>query len=175
MCDPCEQMCCSPCCDPCSPPSCCDPCCPPSCSLMCPPDCLPMCPPCPSPCSPCPPMCSPCPSPCSPCSPCPPACDPCCPPKRCKSRELRGGVLLTNCDCVKRNGLQLDCPRTECKGRPCCTVKPWPLCCPSKYTWRYSNVTMGKPTNPPRPGCKPRGNGTCNPCVASFDPCCNDC
>ena len=95
--------------------------------------------------------------------------------QRCKSRELRGGVLMTSCECPKRNGLQLDCPRTECKGRPCCTVQPWPLCCPSKYNWRYTNVTMGKPTNPRRPACKPKSNGTCNPCVVKFDPCCNDC
>ncbi|KAL7023864.1 hypothetical protein ACKWTF_012819 [Chironomus riparius] len=162
MCDPCEQMCCpsdcSPYCDPCSPPMTCEPYCSP-CQPMYQSDCMPMC-------SPCQPMCQPS---------CAPACDPCCPPKRCKSRELKGSVLLTSCECVKRNGLQLDCPRTECKGRPCCTVKPWPLCCPSKYTWRYTNVTMGKATNPARPACKPKSNGTCNPCVASYDPCCNDC
>ena len=95
--------------------------------------------------------------------------------QRCKSRELKGSVLLTSCDCVKRNGLQYDCPRTECKGRPCCTVKPWPACCPSKYTWRYKHVTMGKATNPPRADCTPKSDGTCNPCVVDFDSCYNDC
>lgn len=60
-------------------------------------------------------MCDPC---CDPCyDPCcgGGACGPCCPPKRCKSRELRGGVLYVRCDCVKRNGLQYECPRSSCK------------------------------------------------------------
>lgn len=91
--------------------------------------------------------------------------------QRCKSRELKGSVLITQCECVKRNGLQLDCPRTECHGRPCCTTKPWPSCCPSKYMWRYTNVTMGKATNArPSRSCKPKGS--CNPCVIE-GPCCD--
>lgn len=91
--------------------------------------------------------------------------------QRCKSRELKGSVLITQCECIKRNGLQLDCPRTECHGRPCCTTKPWPSCCPSKYMWRYTNVTMGKPTNAgPSKECRPKPSN-CNPCVVP-DPCC---
>ena len=90
--------------------------------------------------------------------------------QRCKSRELKGSVLITQCECVKRNGLQLDCPRSECHGRPMCTTKPWAACCPSNYMWRYTNVTMGKPTNPrPSEICRAKGP-TCNPCVID-DPC----
>lgn len=138
-------------------------------------------------------MCDPCcpiPDCCMPCGPC---CPPTCPPRvrrawkrsqlkgteiphsslsllqRCPSRELKGSVLLTSCECVKRNGLQLDCPRSECHGRPLCSTNPIPSCCPSKYTWRYTNVTMGKPTfTAPKPQrCQPQ---CCDPCC--FDPCC---
>ena len=51
---------------------------------------------------------------------------------------------MTQCECVKRNGLQLDCPKKECRGQPCCSTKPYPLCCPSKYHWKLANKTMGK-------------------------------
>ncbi|KAK6642648.1 hypothetical protein RUM43_004150 [Polyplax serrata] len=50
---------------------------------------------------------------------------------RCESRELRGGNLYQCCQCNKRNGLQHDCPRTPCQGRPACLTKPWPDCWPS--------------------------------------------
>ena len=36
--------------------------------------------------------------------------------KPCKSRELVGSVLYTDCDCYKRNGLQDSCPRKGCGG-----------------------------------------------------------
>lgn len=90
--------------------------------------------------------------------------------QRCKSRELRSSVLMTHCDCVRKNGLQYDCPRRGCGGRPCCITKPYPLCCPSSYSWRYANVTFGKPTtiSQPKPECKPVVKN-CNPCVV--DPC----
>lgn len=68
--------------------------------------------------------------------------------KKCKSRELRAGVLYKTCECTKRNGLQHDCPRTECQGRPECLSKPKANCCPSKFGRRFANVTMGKKTNP---------------------------
>lgn len=67
---------------------------------------------------------------------------------RCKSRELRGGVFHMNCECVKRNGLQYDCPRTECQGRPKCMRQPFARCCPAKYGSRFANIAMGKRTNP---------------------------
>lgn len=87
--------------------------------------------------------------------------------QRCKSRELRGGNLLTNCDCVKRNGLQTDCPRSECRGRPLCITKPIPICCPSKYMWRYANVTMGKSAYPTsnKSGCPSSKANDCNSCT----------
>ncbi|EFN69692.1 hypothetical protein EAG_11822, partial [Camponotus floridanus] len=34
--------------------------------------------------------------------------------KKVKSIELRGGILYTDCDCYRRNGLQYDCSRTLC-------------------------------------------------------------
>lgn len=67
---------------------------------------------------------------------------------KCKSRELRAGILYTTCGCCRRNGLQYDCPRSECQGRKICLVKPFPKCCPSQYGNRFANVIMGKSTNP---------------------------
>ncbi|GLV34417.1 uncharacterized protein CBL_09665 [Carabus blaptoides fortunei] len=52
--------------------------------------------------------------------------------KRAKSRELRAGILYVGCDCEKRNGLQDQCPRSECQGRPPCLTKP-PTCPPSEF------------------------------------------
>uniref|UniRef100_A0A0A9WTF0 Chaperone protein DnaJ n=1 Tax=Lygus hesperus TaxID=30085 RepID=A0A0A9WTF0_LYGHE len=49
---------------------------------------------------------------------------------RVPSRELIGGILVPSCDCTKRNGLQDDCRRTQCKGRPWCLTEPWPDCPP---------------------------------------------
>lgn len=56
-------------------------------------------------------------SPCVPCGPIGPCANSCCPPRPCKSRELRGGVLIPGCHCTKRNGLQDNCPRWECQVR----------------------------------------------------------
>ena len=50
----------------------------------------------------------------------------------CKSRELRGGVLSTDCFCLRRNGLQYDCRRTGCQNSPLCSVLPAPVCEPSQ-------------------------------------------
>uniref|UniRef100_A0A336MAT8 CSON014550 protein n=1 Tax=Culicoides sonorensis TaxID=179676 RepID=A0A336MAT8_CULSO len=108
----------------------------------------------------------------------------CCPPKRCRSRELRGGILYTRCDCVKRNGLQYDCPRACCQGQACCRTKPEPRCCPSKFMGRYENMTMGKPSHPGSiqkrthcdPCCPPMGYSPCSSdpmecCVGPCGPC----
>lgn len=65
-----------------------------------------------------------------------------------RSRELRGGNLMTNCNCTRRNGLQYDCPRSECQGREICLTKPYPKCCPSLFGNRFESVSMGKRTNP---------------------------
>uniref|UniRef100_A0AAG5DNL4 IGFBP N-terminal domain-containing protein n=1 Tax=Anopheles atroparvus TaxID=41427 RepID=A0AAG5DNL4_ANOAO len=124
-------------------------------------------------------MCDPCCGPCDPCY----SCYPSCLPKPCKSRELRGGVLISNCECLKRNGLQHDCPRTECQGKSCCLTKPEAGCCPSQWSRRYRFVTMGKKSNPiqvPPQCCLPTGGGGCNPCpidptrcpATCYDPCC---
>ncbi|XP_014276877.1 uncharacterized protein [Halyomorpha halys] len=50
--------------------------------------------------------------------------------KRVKSKELIGSQLYKNCDCIKRNGLQDDCPRFQCRGRGWCKEQPFPLCPP---------------------------------------------
>lgn len=50
----------------------------------------------------------------------------------CKSRELRGGILSTDCFCLRRNGLQYDCRRTGCQNSPLCSVLPAPVCEPSQ-------------------------------------------
>uniref|UniRef100_A0A1B6CBS9 Uncharacterized protein n=1 Tax=Clastoptera arizonana TaxID=38151 RepID=A0A1B6CBS9_9HEMI len=47
------------------------------------------------------------------------------------SRELLGGDLKIGCDCTKRNGLQDDCQRLQCRGQPACLEKPDPYCFPS--------------------------------------------
>lgn len=67
---------------------------------------------------------------------------------RCKSRELRGGILYTSCGCSRRNGLQYDCQRSACQGRKVCVRKPFPKCCPSHYGNRFADATMGKSSNP---------------------------
>ena len=51
--------------------------------------------------------------------------------KEVKSRELVGGFLYSGCDCNRRNGLQHDCKRMLCRGRPECLTKPEPMCIPS--------------------------------------------
>lgn len=52
-------------------------------------------------------------------------------PRPAASVELRCGVLYSGCQCVKRDGLQQDCPRSECQGRPACLAYPAPTCVPS--------------------------------------------
>jgi hypothetical protein len=47
-----------------------------------------------------------------------------------REQELRGGVYYNRCDCSRRNGLQNDCQRSECQGRPACLTNP-PMCIPS--------------------------------------------
>ncbi|KAK9512458.1 hypothetical protein O3M35_000889 [Rhynocoris fuscipes] len=68
---------------------------------------------------------------------------------RYKSQELRGGKLYSGCYCWKKNGMQDDCPRWDCAGRPECRVKPLPVCPPSMNPpicgVRKPNLYHGKP------------------------------
>lgn len=64
-----------------------------------------------------------------------------------RSRELRGGRLISSCNCVRRNGLQDDCERSECQGRSKCLTRPFPKCCPSIFANRFEAISMGKRTN----------------------------
>ncbi|XP_022908044.1 uncharacterized protein [Onthophagus taurus] len=214
-----DDKCCTPCipCPP--PPGCPPPCgpsgdCPPPGSPCCPPpgkmEPVPMIypPPGPPPCvPPCLPICTPTPPPCVPvCNPNPEPqpCVPCNPPqmmvcyrlpqkgidlKGCKSRELRASILYMSCDCIKRNGLQDDCPRWECHGACECLTLPDPSCCPGRcaivhrdgpfvhrkngleeYQCYPAYVKMPggpSPCSPPivpAPGCPP--GGPCVPLVA---------
>ena len=45
--------------------------------------------------------------------------------------ELRGSKMYVGCDCLKRNGMQHDCPRNECQGKKECLKFPAPVCQPS--------------------------------------------
>ncbi|XP_052873249.1 keratin-associated protein 5-4-like [Anopheles cruzii] len=117
-------------------------------------------------------MCDPCCGPCDPCYPCYPC-------RPCKSRELRGGNLIMSCECLKRNGLQHDCPRWECQAKPCCLTKPEATCCPSRWARRYRFLTMGRKSKFDCPALKTvsTAGGGCNPCTVGpcsspCDPCC---
>uniref|UniRef100_A0A1B6DSW3 Uncharacterized protein n=1 Tax=Clastoptera arizonana TaxID=38151 RepID=A0A1B6DSW3_9HEMI len=48
------------------------------------------------------------------------------------SQELRGGVLHVGCTCDRRDGLQDDCQRSDCRGHPLCVVHSGPHCAPSQ-------------------------------------------
>lgn len=65
-----------------------------------------------------------------------------------RSRELRGGRFIANCNCTRRNGLQYDCQRAECQGHLICLTRPFPKCCPSLFANRFEMISMGKRTNP---------------------------
>ncbi|BES94459.1 spermatid development [Nesidiocoris tenuis] len=45
-----------------------------------------------------------------------------------KSVQILGGVVVTQCQCAKRDGLQADCKMTGCQGSNLCLKKPVPLC-----------------------------------------------
>lgn len=39
-------------------------------------------------------------------------------------------ITASGCECIKRNGLQDDCPLPRCKGSPSCKITPFPRCEP---------------------------------------------
>ncbi|KAL1124398.1 hypothetical protein AAG570_001027 [Ranatra chinensis] len=49
---------------------------------------------------------------------------------RVKSQELIGGEMHSHCLCIKRNGLQDECRRRQCRGSPQCRLQPFPSCPP---------------------------------------------
>ncbi|XP_034247004.1 uncharacterized protein LOC117648571 [Thrips palmi] len=51
--------------------------------------------------------------------------------RRYRSRELIASQLHFGCVCPKRNGLQDECRRLDCKGKDCCTSQPVAKCRPS--------------------------------------------
>lgn len=56
---------------------------------------------------------------------------------------MRGSKLYKTCDCIKRNGLQMDCQRTECIGRSC-GMSPSASCNPGASARRLADHVMGK-------------------------------
>ncbi|BES88259.1 spermatid development [Nesidiocoris tenuis] len=52
-------------------------------------------------------------------------------PRPPKSVEIIGGDIIGICECLKRNGLQHDCPKRDCRGKDLCMVWPSPRCQPS--------------------------------------------
>ncbi|KAK9892887.1 hypothetical protein WA026_022568 [Henosepilachna vigintioctopunctata] len=52
----------------------------------------------------------------------------------CRSIEIIGGDLLRGCDCLKHNGLQDNCRRSECRGSCWCRSRPWASCRPSQFS-----------------------------------------
>lgn len=63
--------------------------------------------------------------------------------KNVNSHELRGGILYSNCGCTRRNGLQSDCGRFLCRGRPECLTYP-PMCSHS-VGLRYTSTVCDPP------------------------------
>ncbi|KAK9510717.1 hypothetical protein O3M35_005450 [Rhynocoris fuscipes] len=49
---------------------------------------------------------------------------------RVKSCELIGSKLIKFCACCNKNGLQDECARTQCRGKPWCMFEPLPKCPP---------------------------------------------
>lgn len=45
--------------------------------------------------------------------------------------EFRGGQLIVGCKCVRHDGMQHECRRNECMGRPQCLTYPAATCAPS--------------------------------------------
>lgn len=94
-------------------------------------------------------------------------------------------MLYVGCDCGKRNGLQDDCPRSDCHGSPECLTKPDPTCCPARYQRsKYEGGSKnGKndleeyqcyPAYVKLPSCCPPPCGPCGPCPPC-GPCCPPC
>ncbi|KAJ8673029.1 hypothetical protein QAD02_004290 [Eretmocerus hayati] len=77
--------------------------------------------------------------------------------QRVNSRELRGSVLYTDCECNRRNGLQHDCPRHQCAGtRQCCAVEPWPDCELGRYyREKWCRQALLRTKGPPKTLCIP--------------------
>lgn len=63
---------------------------------------------------------------------------------RSKSVELIGGDLKVGCQCIKRNGLQDDCERLQCRGQNQCLTKPDPTCPPSGAWRKYATPEEAK-------------------------------
>ncbi|XP_025414692.1 uncharacterized protein LOC112686558 [Sipha flava] len=46
--------------------------------------------------------------------------------------ELRGGQMIVGCKCTRNDGMQHECLRTKCMGRPPCLTFPVATCAPSQ-------------------------------------------
>ncbi|XP_075213610.1 uncharacterized protein LOC142319821 [Lycorma delicatula] len=61
-------------------------------------------------------------------------------------KELIGGQLILRCDCGKRNGLQDECRRWNCRGSPKCRITPFPECDPFKGLPSDKSIPAYKPS-----------------------------
>ncbi|XP_014255554.1 putative uncharacterized protein DDB_G0286901 [Cimex lectularius] len=73
------------------------------------------------------------------------------------------------CSCVKRDGLQADCPLVGCQGSELCLTKPYPICPPSgnaetKVTPEMAECLLGglRPNNPNLEVTECKENEPCN-------------
>lgn len=46
--------------------------------------------------------------------------------------EFRSSEIIVGCKCVRNDGMQHECRRIKCMGRPDCVAYPWPRCLPSQ-------------------------------------------
>lgn len=61
-----------------------------------------------------------------------PACDENRPTAAWDGIEFRSGTLIVGCKCVRNDGMQHECRRAMCMGRPECLAHPAPTCPPSQ-------------------------------------------
>lgn len=63
--------------------------------------------------------------------------------------EFRSGEIIVGCKCVRNDGMQHECRRSKCMGRPDCMAYPWPKCLPSQPCPPSQRQDDRKRTTPP--------------------------
>lgn len=69
--------------------------------------------------------------------------------------ELRSGQLIVGCKCVRNDGMQHECKRSKCRGRPECMDYPEPTCAPSRPCPRPKPTDRNPATGPAAPDPEP--------------------
>lgn len=80
-----------------------------------------------------------------------PACDENRPTAAWDGIEFRGGALIVGCKCVRNDGMQHECRRAMCMGRPQCLTRPVPTCPPSQPCPPLTERRADKRKPPGRP------------------------